>query len=61
MVLIEKGEGGNELVETKRGKEYRDLILPETFLNDYNNEATGETNTNTNKKKYKYEYKWNYS
>ena len=48
MVLLEAGNGGNDLVETKRGKSHRDLELPETFLNDDINEATVGTNINRN-------------
>jgi len=48
MVLLKAGNGGNDLVETKRGKLHRDLELPETFLNDDINEATVGTNINRN-------------
>ena len=42
LVLIVEGNGGNELVESKRGKKFRNLDLPIEQLNNINNDNEDE-------------------
>ena len=45
MALVEEGNGGNDLVETKRGKRYRGLDLTPDFLAGNETATTAVTTT----------------
>ena len=43
MVLIEEDNGGNNLVEKKRGKQHRNLDLPTEFITDSEESTTTDS------------------
>ena len=52
MALVVEGKGGNDLVETKRGKQYKDLVVteidPDFFNRDLKEERASARNAAAN-------------